>query len=90
MMLKTFKGLEGGFGELMSLISVPGKLVDIWLQRNVKVLYSLWRRRSCLMYLLEFSEGVKEHVENGNSIKKLYLAFQKAFDKVLTEHFQRN
>lgn len=42
------------------------------------------------MYLLEFSEGVKEHVENGNSIKKLYLAFQKAFDKVLTEHFQRN
>lgn len=82
-----FNGLEGGFGELPSLVPVPGKLVDFWLHMRVKIQYSFWRSKSRLVYLSEFLEGVKEHTENGSSINRLYLAFQKAFDKVLTEYF---
>jgi len=83
-MLTTFKGLKG---ELLSLISMPGKLVNTWLHTIAKIQYSLWRSKVYLMDLLEFFEGAKEHMENGNSINRLYLAFQKAFDEVLTEYF---
>lgn len=36
----AFKGFKGGFGEVPSLISMPGKLVDVWLHTIVKIQHS--------------------------------------------------
>ncbi|CAM4389985.1 unnamed protein product [Caretta caretta] len=78
---------------LVSLTSVPGKLVETIVKNETvrhiekhqllcKSQHGFCKRRACLTNLLEFFEGVNKHVDKGDPVDTVYLDFQKAFDKV--------
>uniref|UniRef100_A0A452IGB1 Reverse transcriptase domain-containing protein n=1 Tax=Gopherus agassizii TaxID=38772 RepID=A0A452IGB1_9SAUR len=89
------KGSRGDPGNyrLVSLTSVPGKLVETIVKNKIvrhiekhKLLsnsqHGFCKGKSCLTNLLEFFEGVNKHVDKGDPVDIVYLDFQKAFDKV--------
>ncbi|CAM5086896.1 unnamed protein product [Natator depressus] len=89
------KGSRGDPGSYrpVSLISVPGKLVETIVKNKIvrhieehkllrKSQHGFCKGRSCLTNLLEFFEGDTKHVDKGDSLDTVYLDFQKAFDNV--------
>ncbi|CAM4592116.1 unnamed protein product, partial [Lepidochelys kempii] len=89
------KGSRGDPGNYrpVSLMSVPGKLVETLVKNKIvrhiekhkllcKSQHGFCKGRSCLTNLLEFLEGVNKHVNKGDPGNIVYLDFQKAFDKV--------
>ncbi|CAM5074984.1 unnamed protein product [Natator depressus] len=89
------KGSRGDPGNyrLVSLTSVPGKLVETIVKNEIvrhiekhqllcKSQHDFCKGRACLTNLLKFFEGVNKHVDKGDPVDTVYLDFQKAFDKV--------
>uniref|UniRef100_K7F032 Reverse transcriptase domain-containing protein n=1 Tax=Pelodiscus sinensis TaxID=13735 RepID=K7F032_PELSI len=87
-----FKKDSRGNYRLVSLTSVPGKLVETIVKNKIvrhveehnlldKSQHGFCKGKSCLTNLLEFFEGVK-HADKGDPVDIVYLDFQKAFDKV--------
>ncbi|CAM5143906.1 unnamed protein product [Eretmochelys imbricata] len=89
------KGSRGDPGNyrLVSLTSVPGKLVETIVKNKIvrhleehkllgKSQHGFCKGRLCLTNLLEFFEGVNKHVDKGDPGDTVSLDFQKAFDKV--------
>ena len=44
--------------------------------------YGFLKARSCLTYLLCFSEEITKWVDDGSPVDVIYLDFQKAFDNI--------
>ncbi|CAM4524930.1 unnamed protein product [Lepidochelys kempii] len=89
------KGSRGDPGNyrLVSLTSVPGKLVETIVKNKIvrhleehkllgKSQHGFCKGRLCLTNLLEFFERVNKHVDKGDPGDTVSLDFQKAFDKV--------
>ncbi|CAM5175000.1 unnamed protein product [Eretmochelys imbricata] len=89
------KGSRGDAGNyrLISLMSVPGKLVETVVKNKIvrhieehkllrKSQRGFCKGRSCFTNLLEFFKGVNKHVDKGDPVDIVYLGFQEAFDKV--------
>lgn len=59
----------------------------IWLDMggvrgHMKPLEGAVNGKSCLSNLFDFFEKMNEHVDNGDSVDIIYLAFQQAFNRV--------
>ncbi|CAM5088479.1 unnamed protein product [Eretmochelys imbricata] len=82
------KGSRGDPGNyrLVSLTSVPGKLVETIVKnkivRHIEEHKLLRKSQHGFCNLLEFFEGVNKHVDKGDPVDIVYLDFQKAFNKV--------
>ncbi|CAM4650296.1 unnamed protein product [Lepidochelys olivacea] len=89
------KGSRGDPGNyrLVSLTSVPGKLVETIVKNKIgkhidehhllgKSQHGFCKGTSCLTNLLEFFEGVNKHVDKGDPVDIVYLDFQQAIDKI--------
>ncbi|CAM5142170.1 unnamed protein product [Natator depressus] len=76
----------------VSLTSVPGKLVETIVNRIIRHIdeygilgksqHCFCKGKSCLTNLLKFFVGVNQHVDKGDLVDRVYLDFQKDFDKV--------
>ncbi|CAM5087761.1 unnamed protein product [Eretmochelys imbricata] len=78
---------------LVSLTSVPDKLVETIVKSRIirhtdehdllgKSQHGFCKGKSSLTNLLEFFEEVNKHVDEGDPVDIVYLAFEKAFDNV--------
>ena len=78
---------------LISLTSVPGKIMEILIRDQIvdhmteNNIFSPEQNgfisgKSCTTQLLEFFEDLTEALDNGKDIDVIHLDFQKAFDKV--------
>ena len=97
------KGRRGDPGNYrpVSLMSVPGKMVESLIQDKIlkhieeqallrENQHGFCKGKSCLTNLLEFFEKVNRHVDAGEPVDIVYLDFQKAFDAVPHQRLLRN